>query len=75
MQNLITISGSDEFIEELQYLCDLRSMNRSEAIRAAISAMYQEEVGTMKIGASVSKRDKLLRAAAFIKQIANENGL
>ena len=75
MQNLITISGSDEFIEELQYLCDLRSMNRSEAIRAAISAMYQQEVGTMKIGASVSKRDKLLRAAAYIKQIANENGL
>jgi len=75
MQNLITISGSDEFMEELQYLCDVRSMNRSEAIRAAISAMYQQEVGTMKIGASVSKRDKLLRAAAYIKQIANENGL
>ena len=75
MQNLITISGSEEFMEELQYLCDVRSMNRSEAIRAAISAMYQQEVGTMKIGASVSKRDKLLRAAAYIKQIANENGL
>ena len=75
MQNLITISGSEEFMEELQYLCDLRSMNRSEAIRAAISTMYQQEVGTMELGASVSKRDKLLRAAAYIKQIANENGL
>ena len=75
MQNLITVSGSDEFMEELQFLCDLRSMNRSEAIRAAISAMYQQEVGTMKIGASVSRRDKLLRAAAYIKQIALEKGL
>jgi metal-responsive CopG/Arc/MetJ family transcriptional regulator len=75
MQNLITVSGSDEFMEELQYLCDLRSMNRSEAIRAAISAMYQQEVGTMELSASVSKRDKLLRAAAYIKQIALENGI
>ena len=75
MQNLITVSGSDEFMEELQFLCDLRSMNRSEAIRAAISAMYQQEVGTMELSASVSKRDKLLRAAAYIKQIALENGI
>lgn len=75
MQNLITISGSDEFMEELQYLCDLHSMNRSEAIRAAISSMYQQEVGTMELGASVSKRDKLLRAAAYIKQIALEKGI
>jgi len=50
-------------------------MNRSEAIRAAISAMFQQEVGTMKIGVSVSKRDKLLRAAAYIKKIALEKGI
>ena len=75
MQNLVTVSGSDEFIEQLQYLCDLNSTSRSEAIRAAILSAYHNEVSTMKLGASVSKRIKLLRAAAYIKQIANEKGL